>query len=232
MEVRKVFDKLKFSLFSPEMIRKMSAAKIIVPDTYDDDGYPIDGGLVDTRLGVVDPGLRCKTCGGRVKECPGHFGHIELVRPIMHVEFSKHIYYALKSTCPGCHKVLAKNLPREISKIEQVVEEVAESDAIAGAPAIKSEAAITAAASEAASTAAANPTPVLAAAEPVDAEKASKAAADVETLGRAKKDKGVRKCNHCGVDVPEIKFMKPSSIMRDKDSMLPTEDRIACCIIT
>ena len=60
VEVRKVFDKLKFSLFSPEMARKMSAAKIIVPDTYDDDGYPIDGGLVDTRLGVVDPGLRCK----------------------------------------------------------------------------------------------------------------------------------------------------------------------------
>ena len=64
MEISKVLDKLKFSLFSPEMIRKMSAAKIIVPDTYDDDGYPIDGGLVDTRLGVVDPGLRCKTCGG------------------------------------------------------------------------------------------------------------------------------------------------------------------------
>lgn len=107
-EIRKVFDKLKFSLFSPEMGRKMSAAKIIVPDTYDDDGYPIDGGLVDTRLGVVDPGLRCKTCGGRVKECPGHFGHIELVRPIVHVEFAKHIYYVLKSTCPNCHKILGQ----------------------------------------------------------------------------------------------------------------------------
>jgi DNA-directed RNA polymerase beta' subunit len=37
VEIQKVLDKLKFSLFSPEMIRKMSAAKIIVPDTYDDD---------------------------------------------------------------------------------------------------------------------------------------------------------------------------------------------------
>ncbi len=203
----------------------MSAAKIIVPDTYDDDGYPIDGGLVDTRLGVVDPGLRCKTCGGRVKECPGHFGHIELVRPIVHVEFAKHIYYALKSTCPGCHKVLAKNLPRDITKIEQVVEEVAESDAVAGAPTIKSEAAVTAAANAAASGQASAAAPTLSAAEPVDSEKASKAAADVESLGRAKKDKGMRKCNHCGVDVPEIKFMKPSSIMRDKDTMLPTDVR-------
>ncbi len=58
----------------------MSVARLIVPDTYNDEGYPIDGGLVDQRLGVIDPGLRCKTCGGRVKTCPGHFGHIELVQ--------------------------------------------------------------------------------------------------------------------------------------------------------
>ncbi len=117
-EIRKVLDRIKFSLFSPEMIRKMSSARIIVPDTYDDDGYPIDGGLVDTRLGVVDPGLRCKTCGGRGKECPGHFGHIELVRPVIHVGFVKHIYHVLKSTCPHCHRILGKpsNKPKEGKK--------------------------------------------------------------------------------------------------------------------
>ena len=59
----------------------MSVARLIVPDTYNDEGYPIDGGLVDQRLGVIDPGLRCKTCGGRMKTCPGHFGHIELGPP-------------------------------------------------------------------------------------------------------------------------------------------------------
>ena len=108
MEISKILDKIKFSVFSPDMIRKMSATRILVPDTYDDDGYPIDGGLVDTKLGVVDPGLRCKTCGGRVKECPGHFGHIELVRPIIHVEFAKHIHLVLKSTCPNCHHLIGK----------------------------------------------------------------------------------------------------------------------------
>ena len=134
VEINKVLDKLKFSLFSPEMIRKMSATKIIVPDTYDDDGYPIDGGLVDTRLGVVDPGLRCKTCGGTVKECPGHFGHIDLVRPVMHVEFAKHLYYVLKSTCPSCHKVLARSRRVKIEEIEKVVEKVAEEDTIVPNP--------------------------------------------------------------------------------------------------
>ncbi|MFH2106399.1 MAG: DNA-directed RNA polymerase subunit A' [Candidatus Micrarchaeota archaeon] len=113
--VSKIIEKIKFSLFSPEMIRKMSASKILVPDTYDDDGYPIDGGLVDTKLGVVDPGLRCKTCGGRVRECPGHFGHIDMVRPVIHVEFAKHILYTLKSSCLSCHKLVLK------PKLESVV---------------------------------------------------------------------------------------------------------------
>jgi DNA-directed RNA polymerase subunit A' len=97
---------IRFTTLSPQMIKKMSVARLIVPDTYNDEGYPIDGGLVDQRLGVIDPGLRCKTCGGRVKTCPGHFGHIELVRPVIHPEFAKTIYSLLQSTCYSCHRVL------------------------------------------------------------------------------------------------------------------------------
>ncbi len=49
--------KIRFGLLSPAEIRKMSVTKIITADTYDDDGYPIDMGLMDPRLGVIDPGL-------------------------------------------------------------------------------------------------------------------------------------------------------------------------------
>jgi DNA-directed RNA polymerase subunit A' len=101
-----IIDYIRFTTISPQMIKKMSVARLIVPDTYNDEGYPIDGGLVDQRLGVIDPGLRCKTCGGRVKTCPGHFGHIELVRPVVHPEFAKTIYSLLQSTCYNCHRVL------------------------------------------------------------------------------------------------------------------------------
>ena len=99
-------DYIRFTTLSPQSIKRMSVARLIVPDTYNDEGYPIDGGLVDQRLGVIDPGLRCKTCGGRVKTCPGHFGHIELVRPVVHPEFAKTIYSLLQSTCYSCHRVL------------------------------------------------------------------------------------------------------------------------------
>ena len=101
-----MIDHIRFTTISPSMIKKMSVAKLIIPDTYNEDGYPIDGGLVDQRLGVIDPGLKCKTCGGRVKTCPGHFSYVELVRPVIHPEFAKSIYLLLQSTCYQCHKAL------------------------------------------------------------------------------------------------------------------------------
>ncbi len=104
-----IIDHIRFTCLGPEDIKKMSVAKLIVPDTYNEDGYPIDGGLIDQRMGVVDPGLKCKTCGGRSKTCVGHFGHIELVRPVVHPEFAKTIYYLFQTTCFNCHKVLLSN---------------------------------------------------------------------------------------------------------------------------
>lgn len=116
----KVVEKIQFSLFSPEEMRKMSAAKIIVPDTYDEEGYPITGGLADQRLGVIDPGLKCKTCNGRMKDCGGHFGHIELVRPVIHVGFARTIYLLLKATCRKCGRLL--NEESTLEKIKRVPE--------------------------------------------------------------------------------------------------------------
>lgn len=97
---------IKFGLLSPKEIRKMSVTKIITPDTYDEDGFPIDMGLMDQRLGVIDPGLRCKTCGGKMGECPGHFGHIELAAPVIHIGYAKQIAKILRSTCRSCGRVL------------------------------------------------------------------------------------------------------------------------------
>ena len=50
---KKVIGEIVFGLLSPEKIRKMSATRIITPDTYDEDGFPIEMGLMDTRLGVI-----------------------------------------------------------------------------------------------------------------------------------------------------------------------------------
>lgn len=121
-----VIKQIKFGIFSQEQIKKLSVAKLTVPDTYNEDGYPIDGGLLDQRLGVIDPGLVCKTCGGRAKTCPGHFGHIELVRPVIHSEFSKIINMLLQATCQKCHRILLNDEQIGIFKEEMSKELVSE----------------------------------------------------------------------------------------------------------
>jgi DNA-directed RNA polymerase subunit A' len=97
---------LQFAFLSPDEIRRMSAVKIITADTYDDDGYPIEMGLMDLHLGVIEPNLRCRTCGGRVNECPGHFGIIELAMPVIHVGYAKEIKRLLQGTCRACGRML------------------------------------------------------------------------------------------------------------------------------
>src|SRR3989339_711101 len=117
--VSKQVKSIVFSVFSPKMIKKMASAKIVTPELYDKEGYPVDGGLMDIRLGVIDPGLKCKTCGGKLKECPGHFGYIELARPIIHIKFVGLIYDLVRSTCRDCGRIL---IPKQ--KIDKVNEDL------------------------------------------------------------------------------------------------------------
>ena len=109
----KVLGGIDFGLMDPETYRDMSATKVITADTYDDDGYPIDMGLMDPRLGVIDPGLECRTCGSHSGSCNGHFGHIELAAPVIHVGFTKLIRRLLRSTCRECGKLALDETQRD-----------------------------------------------------------------------------------------------------------------------
>src|SRR4030066_397732 len=104
--IHKVVDGIHFGVLSPQDVRKLSVVEIQTPDTYDEDGAPITAGLMDGRLGTLEPRQRFKTCGNTAIRCPGHFGHIELAVPIVHIEFTKIIFDLLKSTCRNCGRVL------------------------------------------------------------------------------------------------------------------------------
>jgi len=117
----KMIDKIKFGLLSPDEIRKMSAARIITADTYDEDGLPIPSGLMDQRLGTIEPGQRCQTCGNLVSNCMGHFGHIELARPVIHVGYSKKVLKVLRSICPECSRLMLTDEEKEEFRQEQII---------------------------------------------------------------------------------------------------------------
>ena len=79
-------EEIQFGLLSPEEIKSMSVAQIEYPETMDESGMkPRQMGLSDPRMGTIDRNYKCATCDQNDKECPGHFGHIELAVPVFHV---------------------------------------------------------------------------------------------------------------------------------------------------
>jgi len=105
MSSEKIIGGIKFGILSPEMIRKMSVTAIVTSEVYDENGMPVDGGVMDRRLGVIEPGQRCATCGNTLARCPGHYGHLELARPVIHIGFVRHIYDLLRATCRRCGRL-------------------------------------------------------------------------------------------------------------------------------
>ena len=139
LETIKVIDGIKFSVWSPTEIRKYSVAEITAPETYDEDGMSVQGGLMDGRLGTLEPGQKCLTCGNTAARCPGHFGHIELAEPVLHIAFIDNIYKLLLTTCRSCarlklpqeeleeyHQILKKEAAYTVISIKHIPTEIIE----------------------------------------------------------------------------------------------------------
>ncbi len=120
-EGNKIIENIRFSFLSPAEIRKLSAVEVQTPDTYDEDGVPIVSGLMDGRLGTLEPRQKCKTCGNTAASCPGHFGHIELAEPVIHVAFAKLIHKLLQVACRNCGRILLSN--EKIQKYQAAMED-------------------------------------------------------------------------------------------------------------
>ncbi|MGN6822793.1 MAG: DNA-directed RNA polymerase subunit A', partial [Candidatus Nitrosocosmicus sp.] len=105
----KILDGIRFSILSPVDVRKYSVAEITAPETYDEDGMSVQGGLMDNRLGTLEPGQKCSTCGNTSARCPGHFGHIELAEPVLHIAFIDDVHKLLLIICRSCNRIKLNN---------------------------------------------------------------------------------------------------------------------------
>ncbi|XP_045085249.1 DNA-directed RNA polymerase II subunit RPB1-like isoform X2 [Aegilops tauschii subsp. strangulata] len=97
---------VQFGILSPDEIRQMSVAVIEHAETMEK-GKPKPGGLSDPRLGTIDRRTKCETCMAGMAECPGHFGHLELAKPMFHIGFIKTVLSIMRCVCFNCSKILA-----------------------------------------------------------------------------------------------------------------------------
>jgi DNA-directed RNA polymerase II subunit RPB1 len=101
---------VQFSIFSPEEIERRSVVEITSHATYEGT-EPKIGGLFDPRMGVLDNGKTCRSCGQTNHGCPGHFGHYRLTRPVYYIQFLDMVMNVLRCVCIRCGKLrIDKNL--------------------------------------------------------------------------------------------------------------------------
>lgn len=96
---------IRFTVLSPEEITRMSVAEITKTDTYVGT-EPVVGGLFDNRMGVLDHNRICQTCEQKYTFCPGHFGHINLAKPVFYIQFFDVVKKILRCVCFRCSKLL------------------------------------------------------------------------------------------------------------------------------
>ncbi len=103
---RYIISGIRFSLLNPREIREMAKVTVIRPEVYDADGSPVMGGLRDPHFGAIEPGERCPVCGNTRENCPGHFGKIDLARPVVLPHLGDKIHELLQATCRSCGHAL------------------------------------------------------------------------------------------------------------------------------
>jgi len=112
---------IQFGVLAPEEIKAQSSVNVVFPETMEEGTMrPKVGGLSDPRMGTIDRNYKCQTCGEGSATCPGHFGHIELGRPVYHVGFLNKVKKIIECVCVQCGKLkvdLSDPKLREIVKV-------------------------------------------------------------------------------------------------------------------
>lgn len=114
---------IQFGILHPDELQRMSVCEITKAETFDG-SKPVIGGLFDPRMGVIERGPVCATCENSHVLCPGHFGHIELVKPVFYMHYKDYIKQLLNCVCFRCSSILVeKDNPKLLEEIRNKTKE-------------------------------------------------------------------------------------------------------------
>lgn len=98
-DIREI-EEITFGIYSAKEVLNMSVCKIDSPKKSG------PGTVYDPRMGTTDSIIICETCKQNARECPGHFGHIELCEPVVHPLYYKTVLAFLSCFCVKCYRLL------------------------------------------------------------------------------------------------------------------------------
>lgn len=82
--------------------------------------------VYDERMGVIENGKTCQSCGLTNKSCPGHYGCIKLARPIFHPMYYRYIVTFLNMFCSQCSRLVVSLDHLKVERIPPRLERVQE----------------------------------------------------------------------------------------------------------
>jgi len=106
---------IQLGVFSPEEVTRRSVVEITSPQVTEGK----IGGLFDPRMGVLENGKLCRSCGLNNHNCPGHFGHYVLSRPVYYIQYFKTVMKILRCVCIKCGKLrIDKNRYKNLLRLK------------------------------------------------------------------------------------------------------------------
>lgn len=94
---------VRLGILSPDRILKQSVAEIYKPVSQNE---PLDGTLMDPRLGTNDKAQVNRISDLDYKHDPGNFGHLWLSKPVVQLKYYDQIIKTLKCVCYKCSSLL------------------------------------------------------------------------------------------------------------------------------
>ncbi|VDN04831.1 unnamed protein product [Thelazia callipaeda] len=105
---RKV-SRVQFTAGDAESMKQAAHTPVFNSKLYDENpGHwiPVKYGPLDPRLGTCQKHIDCQTCKQNLVDCVGHFGYIDLAKPVFHVGFFRLTIQMLQCICKFCSAML------------------------------------------------------------------------------------------------------------------------------
>lgn len=119
---RRNIEAVEFSAMGKDEIARSAHMEVLHREIYRPmTNIPLQGGVLDSRLGAHRADAQCSSCGGTLKTCGGHWGYIDLQQPVFHVGYFKHLYGVLCCICKSCGAFLLKGEEKRqhLAKLKQ-----------------------------------------------------------------------------------------------------------------
>ncbi|KAH8739107.1 DNA-directed RNA polymerase II/III subunit [Cryptosporidium ryanae] len=119
---RRDIEAVEFSALGRDEIARSAHMEVVHREIYKPmTNIPLQGGVLDLKLGANRADSQCSSCGGGLRTCGGHWGYIDLQQPVFHVGYFKHLYGILCCICKSCGSFLitGEEKKQHLTKLRQ-----------------------------------------------------------------------------------------------------------------